>query len=146
MTEQEIKTHLSHCYQDEYSDSCKYGDRENCPAQPVDLEKIKVIKIFKDAIEEINTVGCDAEYSPDCTVCNALEYLNCFIETRNTSDIKALLKEVKISRAIDCARLMKEWLSSVNLDPPIDFASELQQGSDLHHLTELCKQFIENIE
>jgi hypothetical protein len=26
--------HLRHCFQGEYEDSCKYGDGDDCPAQP----------------------------------------------------------------------------------------------------------------
>ena len=28
-------THLSHCFQGEYKDSCKYGEDETCPARPI---------------------------------------------------------------------------------------------------------------
>ncbi len=48
-----IKTHLSHCYQGEYFDSCKYLD-EDCPAKPKEGEtKIGVITIKRDQLSII---------------------------------------------------------------------------------------------
>lgn len=32
MNERKVATHLSHCNQGDYIDSCKYGDHEACPA------------------------------------------------------------------------------------------------------------------
>jgi hypothetical protein len=39
-------THLSHCFQDEYDTSCKYGDKD-CPADPKNNKMPKVNNIFE---------------------------------------------------------------------------------------------------
>lgn len=67
----DIGAHLSHCYQGEWEDSCKYGD-EDCPAKPemdkhtftvsiTSVETVKRADLLKTLKSHLDDFG-DGEY------------------------------------------------------------------------------------
>lgn len=77
MNQQETGTHLSHCYQDEYKTSCKYGDAD-CPAKPQSPPPQVILSNFAfnslvevaEAMAELECVA-DTEGESGCNHCLA---------------------------------------------------------------------------
>jgi hypothetical protein len=48
--------HLTHCYQGEYEDSCKYGDND-CPAKPLEIKQESLEEAGKRCFEEMKALN-----------------------------------------------------------------------------------------